>query len=153
MRKCLLLISLTLLTLVGWAQTPLLPIEGKCHYQVTIAARGTEITGVCIINSDEEGCKGVLVNEFGIHVMDFTVSPDRRKVKLLNVMPFMNRWYIKRVVKGDLKFLFGATQEKMQKGKRTITIEDNGTVTLVNSRYGLRYSFLEMDNRDDETSK
>ena len=153
MRSFLLSISMLVCSVALWAQTPLLQISGKRNYRVTIAARGAELTGICIIKTDTTGSRGAVVNEFGIHALDFTLSPDRKKVKLLNVMPAMNRWYIKRVVRGDLKFLFGATQNPQRKGKRTVTVDADSTLTLVNSKYGLKYSFQEIDNQDDETTE
>lgn len=153
MKSFLLSISLLLCTVVLWAQSPLLSLDGRHHYRVTIAARGAELSGICIIKTDGEGSRGSVVNEFGIHALDFTVSPDRKKVKLLNVMPAMNRWYIKRVVRGDLKFLFNATQNPQRKGKRTVTVDSDQTVTLVNSKYRLKYSFLEINENDDEATE
>lgn len=153
MRSFFLFISLLISTCGMVAQTPLMKLEGKQRYQVAINAREAEITGICIIKTDDEGSRGAVVNEFGIHALDFTISPNRRKVKLVNVMPFMNRWYIKKVVCGDLKFLFSATPEKQKKGKRSVSVEADGTVMLVNSRYGLKYSFLEIRNKDDETAE
>lgn len=153
MRNFFLFISLLFSTYGMVAQTPLMKLEGKQHYQVAINVKEAEISGICIIKTDDEGSRGAVVNEFGIHALDFTISPNRRKVKLVNVMPFMNRWYIKKVVCGDLKFLFSATAEMQRKGKRSVSVEADGTVTLVNSRYGLKYSFLEIRNKDDETAE
>lgn len=153
MKSFLLSISLLICSVALWAQAPLLQLDGKRYYRVTIAARGAELTGICIIKTDTTGSRGVVVNEFGIHALDFTLSPDRRKVKLLNLVSAMNRWYIKRVVRADLKFLFGATQNPQRKGRRTVTVDVDRTVTLVNSKYGLKYSFLEIDNQDDETTE
>ncbi|MBO7532470.1 MAG: LysR family transcriptional regulator substrate-binding protein, partial [Victivallales bacterium] len=70
----------------------LLPLdEGRQQYGVSITARGAEITGVCIVKTDSEGSRGAIVNEFGFHALDFTLSADRRKVKLLNVMERLDR--------------------------------------------------------------
>ena len=153
MKSFLLSISLLLASVALCAQTPLLSLDGTHHYRVTIAARGTELSGICIIKTDNEGSRGSVVNEFGMHALDFTLSPNRKKVKLFNVMPAMNRWYIKRVVRADLKFLFSATQNPQRKGKRTVTVDSDQTVTLVNSKYRLKYSFLEINENDDEATE
>jgi hypothetical protein len=150
----LLLISLFCLTSAAYASDYLLPLEGRQQFTVFISARGMELTGVCIIKTDEEGSKGAIVNEFGVHALDFTLSSDRRKVKLLNVMPVMDHWYIKKVVRGDLKYLFLATENPQSKGKRTVTVEDDGTVTLENMKYRLKYSLKPINNtQDDETAE
>lgn len=150
----MLLISLFCLTSAAYASDYLLPLEGRQQFTVFISARGMELTGVCIIRTDEEGSRGAIVNEFGVHALDFTLSSDRRKVKLLNVMPVMDHWYIKKVVRGDLKYLFLATETPQSKGKRTVTVEDDGTVTLENMKYRLKYSLKPINNtQDDETAK
>ena len=80
MRRCLLLSSLLLLAVValhaeGW----LLPLSERQQYSVAIEARGAELTGVCIVKTDAEGSRGAIVNEFGFHALDFTLSADRRE--------------------------------------------------------------------------
>ena len=144
MKRCLLLSSLLWMAVVAVAGDYLLPLDGRQEYSVAITARGAEITGVCIVKTDAEGIRGAIVNEFGIHALDFMVSADRRKVKLLNVIPMMDRWYVRRVVKKDLRTLFNATADGEQAGGRTVTVEPDGTVTLTNTRYKLKYSLKKL---------
>lgn len=141
----MLLSSLLLMAVVAVAADFLLPLdEGRQQYGVSITARGAEITGVCIVKTDSEGSRGAIVNEFGIHALDFMVSADRRKVKLLNVIAMMDRWYVRRVVKKDLRMLFNATADGEQGSGRTVTVEPDGTVTLTNTRYKLKYSLKKL---------
>ena len=141
----MLLSSLLLMAVVAVAADYLLPLdEGRQQYGVSITARGAEITGVCIVKTDAEGSRGAIVNEFGIHALDFMVSADRRKVKLLNVIAMMDRWYVRRVVKKDLRTLFNATSDGEQGSGRTVTVEPDGTVTLTNTRYKLKYSLKKL---------
>lgn len=144
MKRCLLLSSLLWMAVVAVAADYLLPLDGRQEYSVAIMARGAEITGVCIVKTDTEGSRGAIVNEFGIHALDFMVSADRRKVKLLNVIPMMDRWYVRRVVKKDLRTLFNATADGEQAGGRTVIVEPDGTVTLTNTRYKLKYSLKKL---------
>lgn len=150
----MLLISLICLTSTTFASDYLLPLEGRQQFTVFISAKGMELSGICIIKTDEQGSRGAIVNEFGVHALDFTLSSDRRKVKLLNVMPVMDRWYIKKVVRGDLKYLFMATENPQSKGRRMVRVEDDGTVTLENTKYKLKYSLKPINNtQDDETTE
>ena len=150
----MLLISLICLTSTTFASDYLLPLEGRQQFTVFISAKGMELSGICIIKTDEQGSRGAIVNEFGVHALDFTLSSDRRKVKLLNVMPVMDRWYIKKVVRGDLKYLFMATENPQPKGRRMVRVEDDGTVTLENTKYKLKYSLKPINNtQDDETTE
>lgn len=154
MRRYLLLSSLIWLATTALAGDYLLPLEGRQQFTVAISARGMELTGVCIIKTDETGSRGAIVNEFGVHALDFTLSQNRKKVKLLNVIDVMNRWYIKKVVRGDLKYLFQATASPQSKGRRTVMLEDDGSVTLENTKYRLRYSLKPIKNtQDDETAE
>ena len=147
MRRCLLLSSLLLMAVVAEAGTFLLPLAGRQQYSVLIRARGVELTGVCIIKTDSVGdSRGAIVNEFGIHALDFTLSADRRRVRLQNVMPQMDRWYIRRVVRSDLRLLFGATAAGERKGRRTVTQDADGTLTLTNTRYNITYSLKKIDD-------
>lgn len=151
MRRCLLLSSLLLVAVLSLAQNYLLPLDGRSQYGVAIAARGAEITGVCIVKTDAAGSRGAIVNEFGIHALDFTLSPDRRKVRLLNVMPALDRWYIKKVVRKDLRILFSATQPGTQRARRVITVGADGGVTLHNEKFKLKYNLTKINN--DETAE
>ena len=147
MRRCLLLSSLLLLAAVAlYAEGWLLPLSERQQYSVAIEARGAELTGICIVKTDAEGSRGAIVNEFGFHALDFTLSADRRKVKLLNVMERLDRWYIRKVVRKDLRILWGATQGGPQQGRRTIAVEEDGTVVLTNQKYKLKYSLKKFDD-------
>ena len=46
-----------------FADDYLLSLGGRQEYTVTISARGAELTGVCIIRTDEGGSKGTIMNE------------------------------------------------------------------------------------------
>ena len=147
MRRCLLLCSLLIILVTGaYGQNYLLPLAGRQQYSVTIVARGAEISGVCMTKTDDVGTRGAIVNEFGFHALDFMVSADRRKVKLLNVMPMMDRWYIRRILRKDLRLLFGATMTGGLKSGRSITVSDDGTIVLNNARYKLNYSLKKIDD-------
>lgn len=146
MRRCLLCVSLLWTVLTAFAQQYVIPLDGRQQFEVDIEARGAHITGICMVKTDAEGIRGAVVNEFGVHALDFMLTADRRQVRLQNVIHWMDRWYIRRIVRRDLSFLFGATQERLQKGSRLVTIESDGTVTMSNQRYGLTYRFKELKN-------
>lgn len=147
MKRCLLLSSLLLLAGVASAAGWLLPLDGRQQFAVSIAARGVMLTGICVVSTDSAGySRGSVVNEFGIHAFDFTVGADRRRVRLLNVVPQLDRWYLRRVVRGDLRRLFLATATGRQKGHRTVSLSADGTVVLVNERHNLEYGFKRIES-------
>lgn len=145
MKRCLLLSSLLMVCLTLMAQDYLLPLGGRRQYRVCITAKDAVVTGICIVKTDADGSRGTLVNEFGIHALDFSLSADRKQVKLQRVMAAMDHWYVRRVVRKDLRLLFGATAEGEQSGKRVVTSEPDGTVVLTNKKYKLKYSFKEIN--------
>ena len=131
----------------------LLELGGRRQYAFTLQARGAEVTGICVVKTGLEGTRGSLVNEFGIHALDFTLSADRRRVKLLNVMPALNRWYIRRVVSRDLECLFHAQAAGRAKGRRVVSVGTDGTVTLTNERHNLNYSLRAINSDSDDTTQ
>ena len=44
-----------------------------------------------------------MINEFGAKAFDFTYT--NGKVKVLNVVAFLDKWYIRRVLRRDLKHI------------------------------------------------
>lgn len=60
------------------------------------------ITGLCLLNTENDTTYGTIMNEFGIKVFDFVYREPSKKIKLLHLMPMLNKWYIKRVLKKDM---------------------------------------------------
>ena len=120
---------------------------------MTISARGAELTGICIIRTDEGGSKGTIMNEFGVNALDFTLSADRKKVRLQHVVAMMDKWYVKRVVRKDLQYLFSATMSPQTKGRRTVVRTAAGSVTLENEKYKLKYSLKPINRQDNEIAE
>jgi len=85
----------------------------KVKYNAVIEMKKGYMSGICIMLNEGGVVKGSLFNEFGISALDFTYQPDRKKVKLLNVMKLLDKWYIKRVLKKDLVQLMARLQQGM----------------------------------------
>lgn len=68
------------------------------------------ISGVCIMVNDNGVVKGSLFNEFGLSALDFSYDIAREKVKLYDVMDRLDKWYIKRQLRKDLRQLFHQLQ-------------------------------------------
>jgi hypothetical protein len=132
MQSCLLFISLLLSVLTSrlYAQTTF-PADGESiRYTAYIEHRiNTEkhgyVSGICILHRDGDTVHGSLFNEFGITALDFTYRLERKKVKLHKVMPMMNKWYIRKVLKKDLRQLMTGLQ--------------NGETTWKDERYHIEY--------------
>lgn len=98
----------------------ILPSSGeRQQYTIYIEMPKAYLSGVGILKNDGARIVGSLINEFGLSAIDFTYDPVRGKVKLLNVMPMMDKWYIRKTLRKDLRRLF----ERMSQGVDTYTNE------------------------------
>lgn len=105
-------------------------------------ARGQEITGICMVSQSPDGqTTGTIVNEFGVKAFDFIIS--KGKVKIINVIKPLDRWYIRKVLKKDFGFAFQHIPEgkDISVGKRRITFRENGDIAIDNDRYNIHYVF------------
>lgn len=126
--------------------------EGNARYKVSIQAKQAELTGICILKTDEERTIGSIFNEFGIKAFDLTYSKKNSKVKLMNIIGFLDKWYIRKIVKADMKFLFSSDEknEKIADQHRELTCSPNGVIVLKNLKYGLNYTFSPMKEQQQE---
>ena len=124
------------------------------EYQLTMQVRGHEITGICMMNkSADHGIMGTVISEFGMKAFDFIY--DNGKVQLLNIVAFLDKWYIRKVLKKDLACILSQMDEcgmwnvecgmrNVEKKPRKILFKPNGEVEVINSRYKIYYSFTPM---------
>ena len=61
--------------------------------------------------------------------------------------------FIGKVVRKDLKILFLSTQAGKQRAGRVLTHEDDGTITLQNTKFKLKYSLKLLKENNDETAE
>lgn len=88
------------------------PTEGnRLRYNVLIDIKKAYISGVCLMLTEEGVVKASIVNEFGVSAMDFTYSPEKDKVKIVSVMSKLNKWYIRKLLKKDLREVMHCLKE------------------------------------------
>ena len=83
--------------------------EKSTRYTVAITFKNASFSGICVVKNIDAQIAGTIVNEFGIRAFDFTMSRDRRRVRLLNVMKPLDKCLIRKTIARDLKRLFSAT--------------------------------------------
>ena len=146
MRRCLRLISLFLLLCPALCQAE----EKTEEYSLYIQARGREFTGIWMMNETPDSCMvGTVMNEFGVKAFDFVYSG--RKVRLLNVNAFLDKWYIKKVLKKDISFIvprLSGHQDQSEK-KRRITFREDGEIVVMNEKYKIQYIFTPMPDNNE----
>jgi hypothetical protein len=97
---------------------------------------------------------GTVVNEFGINAFDFVYNKEKQEVKLIDVISFIDKWYIKKALKEDLEALL-SLNEKKDKNKE-ITKQEDDTIILNDKRYKITYTLTplveQIDQEEDETN-
>lgn len=144
MKNFLLSISLLFCTLQCMAQKHFYPSEdgGRNDYATAITFRGSTISGICIVRRSGNEVIGSIVNEFGVKMLDFVYDIGRSKVQCRNIMGMMDKWYIRKTLKADLKFLLSNTgsETPVETSDRTMSI--TGEIwSLVNTDPGISYIF------------
>lgn len=104
------------------------------------------LSGVLITNESDDSINGSMINEFGISAVDFTYSRRNGKFRLVNVISFLDKWHIRRMLGNDLRFclriLKGLPADR--KGKYQVSTNDN-SITVVNLRRKISYSFTPLE--------
>ena len=107
--------------------------------------RDHNFSSICMMNTSDDGSiMGTVVNEFGIKAFDFTFAND--KAQVLNVVVFLDKWYIRKVLRKDLTFILQnlSKGQDVEKGKRRMTFLPNGDIEVVDGKYNIRYTFSPM---------
>ena len=94
------------------------------------------VSGICVMYNDGEEIKASIFNEFGISAIDFSYSLRKDKVKLLGVIKMLNKWYIRKMLKSDLRKLMHALQQ--------------GKTEYRNEKYKIDYKFSPIENDSEE---
>lgn len=62
-----------------------------------------ELSGICILLCSGDTVKASIVNNFGATLIDYSYDTKKSKIKLHYVFEKLNKWYIRRVLKRNLK--------------------------------------------------
>lgn len=84
---------------------------------------------------------GTVINEFGLTAFDFEYNG--KKTKLSNLPPFLDKWYIRKVLQADMSFFFSnlPKQKDVWKINRQITFSPDGEINMINIRFKIKYTF------------
>ncbi len=112
-----------------------------CSFGIETEKAG--FTGMLLMHRNGNEIAGSLINEFGFSAFDFIYHPETNKVKLVNITDFLNKWYIRRVLRTDLAYCLGTLFNQPSDKRKGYTIESaaNGTTRIVNNKRKLAYSF------------
>ncbi|WP_301869041.1 hypothetical protein [Bacteroides caecimuris] len=111
------------------------------------------LSGILISQNQEDAIIGTMVNEFGITALSFIYAKSSEKIKFENVIGFLNKWYIKRVLKGDIKYCLHVLYGMPTKENKNYQVsQESAMVTITNKKRKISYSFspLVEESEDDE---
>ena len=138
-RVCLIFVSLTFLTAhfnTINAQVCFPSVQGeKAKYSAYIDMPQGYVSGVCVLFNEGTVIRGSLFNEFGITALSFSYDIKKEKIKLYSVVKLMDKWYIKKILKKDLKQLMKC----LQKGESVYQDE----------KYHITYSFSTLNTEEE----
>jgi hypothetical protein len=108
-------------------------------YQVRIHTPHAEITGILILKHTNQEWRGSLMNEFGIKAFDFIASPEN--CRLQNTASFLDKWYIRKTIEGDLAFLFWKAPKGIKAKGKLVEVLSDDSFELKNTRHHINYLF------------
>lgn len=147
MRTFLLFLSSLFLLLIPYTakaqeENAEVPTERLQSYSFQIETSKGYISGILLANDDGNQIKGSMINEFGVSAIDFTYNKEKQKLKLVSVIGFLNKWYIKMVLKNDIRFclhiLYNTPYEKKHNYEIIRTVD---STSIINTKRNLKYTF------------
>ncbi len=152
MRRFLLSISLMLCGVTAFAtgtgETFFPTAEGRrAEYAVTMDFGRAHLTGICVMKCIDGTIVGTLMNEFGIRAFDFRCDGSYGGTELSNLTGPLDRWYIRRTLRRDLRLLLqhadNGTPQRIR-GRR-IELRGDGSLSLTHIRRGLTLVFTPLN--------
>lgn len=108
------------------------------------------LTGIMLTRVTDDEITGSLMNEFGISAVSFIYNRKTDKLKLVEVASFLNKWYIKNVLKNDLKHcihnLYGIDCDK--ENGYILELSEN-LVKLTNRKRNISYTFTPLQQEEE----
>lgn len=142
--------------LLGWLPAFLLCLgtmsvsaQDLCQYSLHIdLPKGAHLSGVCVVRMEDNRGAMSVVNEFGIKVFD-AVSPEGKgRVKLYNLIPLLDKWYVRRVLAKDMSAIL--CPHRRLPRRRTLERQMDGTLVLTNKRWKITYRFKPLQSNVTE---
>lgn len=117
-------------------------LSHSLKYHLNIGTPKGRISGILIIKNDSTHLNGTIINEFGFSAIDFTLYRNNNRIKLQHVVKALDKWYIKRVLRNDLKELLTTDFSSGNAGRHySITISQD-TIELTNRRHRISYKIV-----------
>lgn len=73
------------------------------NYSIHIDFSNFYLSGICIVQLDNDIIVSSVVNEFGLSTVTFQYKIRKDKIKIINIIKQLDKFYIKKIIKSDLK--------------------------------------------------
>lgn len=115
----------------------LMQVSANNRYTVQIDIRKAYISGVCIMHEEEDMITASIMNEFGVSALTYRYDTKTGKVRILDILKKMDKWYIKRILKKDLKAIM-----------HEMPVQE--PLTYENQKYNIIYHFTPLNDEAAE---
>lgn len=116
--------------------------EQPTRYYMELKRDDSNISGLLILKQEDGKILGSIINEFGVSAIDFSYDINRRKMRLINVIKFLDKWYIKRTLSRDIAFCISELMQlNPNLSNKYIIISNPDSTQIVNRRQNISYSF------------
>ena len=119
------------------------------QYNLLLQVRGNDLSGICVMKMvSPTEMVGTVINEFGLTAFDFEYKEG--KTKLSNLPPFLDKWYIRKILRKDLSFFFAnfLLQQNTKKRSRELIFSPDGEIILTNDRFKIKYTFTPIIDKE-----
>ena len=119
------------------------------QYNLLLQVRGNDLSGICVMKMvSPTEMVGTVINEFGLTAFDFDYKEG--KTKLSNLPPFLDKWYIRKILRKDLSFFFAnfLLQQNTKKRSRELIFSPDGEIILTNDRFKIKYTFTPIIDKE-----
>lgn len=121
------------------------------RYTFQIENSNSVVSGILITSENNGDIRGSMINEFGVSALDFIYTKKNEKIKILNVISFLNKWYIKRVLRNDIKYCLHILYGIPLKGKSNYEVVKSVEQTsIINNKWHLKYTLTPLMILEDE---
>lgn len=115
-------------------------LTNRCAFEIDME-KG-HISGIMITKENDNSIIGSMINEFGVSALSFCYDKRKNNLKLQDVVSFLNKWYIKRVLKADLTLCLHVLYDVPFKKNNNYELLTNEEVTVItNTKHHISYTF------------
>lgn len=119
-------------------------------YNFELSTEKGYLSGILILSQEGDVINGCMFNEFGVTAMGFTYDISKDKLKLLHVIKFLDKWYIKRVISKDIKACIKTLWGMPLKPEKNMEVSVSPNETVVyNKKRKIRYIYSPMQESND----